>query len=198
MQRLVFQEYIGGQKSPLKRGAYRTCYIFYILVCKAKEKKLVLLANNAKIRTVMRVSEQALQQIKDAITTAVTAFPADVEALPMTDIIVQVSQDSGEFVVSDDDNNELCRMNIAEWSNYSGEDFYGDIQPVLRRCINEQRETLLQAAIMKPFSILLVDDDGETVADLYTVEDDTVVLDDEMIRKIDEDLDDFLDKLMKE
>ena len=89
-------------------------------------------------------------------------------------------------------------MNIAEWSNYSGEDFYGDIQPVLRRCINEQRETLLNAAIMKPYSILLLDDDGETVADLYTVEDDTVVLDDEMIRKIDEDLDDFLDKLMKE
>ncbi len=156
------------------------------------------MANNAKIRTAMRVSEQALQQIKDAITTAVTAFPADVEALPMTDILVQASQDSGEFVVSDDDNNELCRMNIAEWSNYSGEDFYGDIQPVLRRCINEQRETLLNAAIMKPYSILLLDDDGETVADLYTVEDDTVVLDDEMIRKIDEDLDDFLDKLMKE
>lgn len=146
----------------------------------------------------MKVSEQALQQIRDAITTAIAAFPTDVEALAMTDIIVQVFQDSGELVLSDDDNNELCRMNIAEWSNFAGEDFYNEIQPVLRRCINDVRDTLLNAAIMKPYSVLLVDDDGETLADLYTVADDTVVLDDEMIRKIDEDLDDFLDKLMKE
>ena len=57
---------------------------------------------------------------------------------------------------------------------------------------------LLDAGIMKPYDILLVNDEGETVANLYCVEEDTVVLDDEMIRKIDDDLDNFLKKLMEE
>ena len=51
---------------------------------------------------------------------------------------------------------------------------------------------------MKPYDILLVNDEGETVANLYCVEEDTVVLDNEMIRKIDDDLDNFLKKLMEE
>ena len=41
-------------------------------------------------------------------------------------------------------------------------------------------------------------DEGETAANLYCVEEDTVVLDNEMIRKIDDDLDNFLKKLMEE
>lgn len=146
----------------------------------------------------MKASEQTLRQIKEALAAAAKCYPPTGEAMPITDLTVQASQDTGDLAVSDDDNRELSRVNITEWAGCDSENFYGEIQPVITRCINGERTALLNAGIMKPYSILLADDDGETVADLYTVAEDTVVLDDDMIRKIDEDLDAFLEKLMKE
>ena len=134
-----------------------------------------------------------MEQIKSVISQALGAFPHSDEALPMTDILIQANQDSGELVVSDDENNELARAVINE-----DEDFYNGILADLRRAVGDMHAQLLDAGIMKPYDILLVNDEGETVANLYCVEEDTVVLDNEMIRKIDDDLDNFLKKLMEE
>ena len=92
-----------------------------------------------------------------------------------------ISQALGAFPHSDED-----------------EDFYNGILADLRRAVGDMHAQLLDAGIMKPYDILLVNDEGETVANLYCVEEDTVVLDNEMIRKIDDDLDNFLKKLMEE
>ena len=146
----------------------------------------------------MKASEHTQQQIKSVILQAIGAFPPSDEAMPMTDILIQANPDTGEIAVSDDDNNELARTVAEDLAGNAQDDFYEELQPVLRRCIAGLHTQLLNAAIMKPYDILLVNEDGETVANLYCVEADTVVLDDEMIRKIDDDLDNFLEKLMKE
>ena len=146
----------------------------------------------------MKASEHTLEQIKSVISQAFGAFPHSDEALPMTDILIQANRDSGELVVSDDENNGLARAVIEEWIGNEDNDFYDKIRPVLNHVIGKLRPQLLDAGIMKPYDFLLVNDESETIADLYCVEEDTVVLDDEMIRKIDEDLDDFLKKLMEE
>ena len=145
----------------------------------------------------MKASERTLEQIKSVIMQALGAFPPSDEAMPMTDILVQANPDTGEITVSDDDNNELARTVAEDLAENSQGGFYEELQPVLRRCIAALHTQLLNAGIMKPYDILLVNEDGETVANLYCVEADTVVLDDEMIRKIDEDLDNFLEKLME-
>ncbi len=146
----------------------------------------------------MKASEHTQEQIKDVILQAIGAFPPSGEAMPMTDLLIQANPDTGEMTVCDDDNNELARTVAEELAGNAPDDFYEELQPVLRRCIAGLHTQLLNAGIMKPYDILLVNEDGETVANLYCVEADTVVLDDEMIRKIDEDLDNFLEKLMKE
>ncbi len=146
----------------------------------------------------MKASEHTLEQIKSVIMQALGAFPPSDEAMPMTDILIQANPDTGEITVSDDDNNELARTVVEDFAENSQDGFYEELQPVLRRCIGELHTQLLNAGIMKPYDILLANEDGETVANLYCVEADTVVLDDEMIRKIDEDLDNFLEKLMEE
>lgn len=145
----------------------------------------------------MKASEHTLEQIKDVILQAIGAFPPCEETMPMTDILIQANPDTGEITVSDDDNNELARTVAEDLVENAQDGFYGELQPVLRRCIASLHTQLLNAGIMKPYDILLVNEDGETVANLYCVEDDTVVLDEDMIRKIDEDLDNFLEKLMK-
>lgn len=147
----------------------------------------------------MKVGDQTKHLIKSAIKTTIDTFaPSADEALQVTDITIQVNQETGDLVTLDDGGAELARVNIEEWAGNTSENFYDEIQPVLRRTIGEMQQQLLEARIMKPYSILLADDEGDTLADLYTVEEDTVVLDDEMIREFDEDLDSFLDSLMND
>ena len=71
----------------------------------------------------MKASEHTLEQIKSVISQALGAFPHSDEALPMTDILIQANQDSGELVVSDDENNELARAVIEEFAGNEDEDF---------------------------------------------------------------------------
>jgi hypothetical protein len=53
-------------------------------------------------------------------------------------------------------------------------------------------------AILKPFSFVLEDEDKESLEELYLVDDDTAILHEELMVDLDKDLDDFLDKLLKE
>lgn len=51
---------------------------------------------------------------------------------------------------------------------------------------------------MKPYSFVLVDDDKETVAELLLIDDeDTLFLNDELLKGLDEELDSFLKDLLE-
>ncbi len=51
---------------------------------------------------------------------------------------------------------------------------------------------------MKPYSFVLVDEDRETVAELLLVDDeDTLLLNDELLKGLDEELDAFLKDLLE-
>lgn len=52
--------------------------------------------------------------------------------------------------------------------------------------------------VLKPFSFVLEDDDKETVEELFVVDDDNICLTDSLLKGMDEDLDSFFSKLMKE
>ena len=62
----------------------------------------------------------------------------------------------------------------------------------------QKTEKIEQMSILKPFSFVLEDDDKETIEDLYLVDDDTAILHEELMADLDKDLDDFLDKLLKD
>jgi hypothetical protein len=53
-------------------------------------------------------------------------------------------------------------------------------------------------SVLKPYSFVLEDDDREHVAELYLVDDETVIIDKELMAGLDEDLDHFLDDLLKD
>ena len=55
-----------------------------------------------------------------------------------------------------------------------------------------------QMSILKPFSFVLENDDKESVEELYLVDDETVIIDPDLMEGLDEDLDAFLEKLLKE
>ena len=51
--------------------------------------------------------------------------------------------------------------------------------------------------ILKPYSFVLEDDEKETVAELYVADDDTIIIGGDLMEGLNEDLDNFLDNLLK-
>ena len=51
--------------------------------------------------------------------------------------------------------------------------------------------------ILKPYSFVLVDEDRETVAELLLIDDDTLLVNDELLKGLDEELDTFLKELLE-
>ena len=144
----------------------------------------------------MKPTSQTIQQIERALRKVAAKYPPGREDLLLTDIHLQVKAESGELLAFNDDDEELTRCVIEQWIGNQDEDFYAEVTPVLRQCIQNMRDMLETLCILKPYSFVLVDEDKETVSDLYLVDDDTLILDGELLKGLDEDLDAFLKNLL--
>ena len=145
----------------------------------------------------MNISEQTFQQIDRAIRKIVDKYPTTVEATLMTDIHIRVNQETGEMVAFNDDDNEINRCVVEQWINNADDNFYEKIAFVIRKCLDKQKDMIEQMSILKPFSFVLENDDKESVEELYLVDDETVIIDPDLMEGLGEDLDAFLEKLLK-
>ena len=145
----------------------------------------------------MNISEQTLQQIDRAIRKIVDKYPTTVEATLMTDIHIRVTQETGEMVAYNDDEVEINRCVVEQWINNADDNFYEKIAFVIRKCLDKQKDMIEQMSILKPFSFVLENDDKESVEELYLVDDETVIIDPDLMEGLGEDLDAFLEKLLK-
>ena len=146
----------------------------------------------------MNTNEQTLQQIERAIRKIADKFPATEEASIMTDIHIRVNQETGEMVAFNDDDNEINRCVVEQWINNTEDNFYEQIVSVIRKSLMKHKDIIEQMSILKPFSFVLENDDKESVEELYLVDDETVIIDPDLMEGLDEDLDAFLEKLLKE
>ena len=140
------------------------------------------------------------KQIQRALRHVAERFPQGSEPV-LTDIILRVFPHSGEVRFYDDEDRELMRIVIEEWIHGSkDEDFYQKVTPVLRSAIEEIRTSVIDnMAVLHPFSFVMQDEDGETLTDLYIVDDEeTTIISSDLLDGVDRDLDDFFHKLMEE
>ena len=144
----------------------------------------------------MKATEQAVQQIERTINKVADKFPPAIEATLMTDIHFRANQETGELVAFDDNDKEITRTVIEQWINNTDDDFYDSITSTIRKCLERQYNKIEKMSVIKPFSFVLEDEDKETVAELYIIDGDTVIIDPEMMTDLDKDLDDFLVKLL--
>ncbi len=145
----------------------------------------------------MKATEQTIQQINRALRKTAEKFPSSVEASMMTDIHLRVSQESGELKSFDDDDNELMRCVVEQWIDNKDDDFYEDVASAIKSCIESQKDLLDGLSILKPYSFVLEDDDQEPIQELYVVDDDIAIIDPLSMDTFGNDLDEFLDKLLK-
>jgi hypothetical protein len=146
----------------------------------------------------MNISEQTLQQIDRAIRKVSEKFPATEEAELMTDIHIRVAQETGELTVFNDNDEEITRCIVEQWINNGDDDFYEAIAPVLRKSIEKNKKLVEGMSILKPFSLVLENDDKESVAELYLVDDEMIIIDPDLMKDLDEDLNSFLENLLKD
>lgn len=146
----------------------------------------------------MKPTEQTLQQISRALKKIAQKFPPHDEPSLLTDIHLRVSQDSGELVAFDDEDQEITRCVIEQWIDNKEENFYTQVTNLLRNETKKMGDTIDSMGIMKPFCFVLEDEDKTTVSDLYLADDDTVIIGDDLMKGLDKDLDSFFEKLMAE
>lgn len=146
----------------------------------------------------MKTSEQTIQQIERAIKKVADKFPSSEEATIFTDIHIRVNQETGELVAFNDDDQEITRVIVEKWINNQDDNFYNEVAKQLRKCIEHAKDLVENLAIIRPYSFVLEDEDKENIAELYVVDDDTIIIDPDLMEGLDEDLNDFLDKLLKD
>lgn len=147
----------------------------------------------------MKLSQSSLSQLGNTIKKAVSRYNCACEQTIVTDIHLQANPTSGELVIFNDEDEELARTTIEEWINYEGEDFNSDTERTLSTLLNEMKSVgdFDKMTNLKPFSFVLVDEDKETLAELLLIDDDTLMVSDELLKGLDEELDEFLKKLLE-
>ena len=146
----------------------------------------------------MTANEQTYQQIERALRKAASKFLPLTDSLPLTDIYLQVKQESGELLVFDDDDHELTRCVVEEWIGNSDEHFYDEVQPILITALTRLKEVTEHVAVLKPYSYVLMGEDYETIADLYLVDDETLLVSGDLMQGLEEDLEHFWQQLCAE
>lgn len=148
----------------------------------------------------MEITEQTILQVERFIKKVAQKFPTveESEASLLTDIHIRVSQDSGEMLAFDVDDVEITRCVVEQWIDCKDENFYDEIADCLRGLLRKNAEIIDNLGLLKPYSFVLEDDDKQHLGELYLADDDTIILGGDLMQNLDQDLDGFLDELLKD
>ncbi len=148
----------------------------------------------------MKLSTSSHTLVVSCIQEALNKYQAGCTTHVITDIHIQVNMESGQLLISDDDDTVLAEQQIPEWESANPENFYTDAEIALKRALNQLREAgaLEPLKILKPYSFVLEDDAKETVAELLMMDDEeTLFLNDDLLKGLDEELNTFLKDLLE-
>lgn len=146
----------------------------------------------------MTATEQTKQSLERFFNKIAQKLPSCDEPSLMSDIHVRVSQESGDVMAFDDDENEITRCVVEPWIDNKEDDFYDKVTSQLRQQMTAMRQVVEGLGVMKPYSYVLEDDDKDSIAELYVVDDDTIIVGGDLMDGLDEDLDYFFNQLMDE
>ena len=139
--------------------------------------------------------------VKELLLEAVEKIKAR-GTVTLSDLYVSVGFDDLTLAVYDDDEALLVQGSIDEWDalKEDPETFDERVAASLRRALRDREVTdaIESLDVIRPFSVVLVDDEFEVKEELLRLDEDNLVLDDEFVKNIDRELDDFLDKLLED
>lgn len=148
----------------------------------------------------MKLSAQSHLSIVNAVKKALGGYFSEEEKNVVTDIHLQPVLETGELVIYNDEEEVLSQAVIKDWVECNPEEFYLSIESTLKEILGQLREEGLfnKLNIMRPYSMVLIDEEKETVAELLLIDDDeTLFINDELLKGLDEELNLFLKNLLE-
>ena len=146
--------------------------------------------NNSKVQTV----------IEAAFQTAIDRLAADTAGNLLSDLYVQVDQETGELQIYDEEEHLIEKTIIYDWVNSqeAEEQFVKRVVGILKNVLATfaTKNSFDAPRFLKPLSVSLTDEDFVVVEELMFLDDDLLRLDDPLLQNLDKDLDDFLAKLL--
>lgn len=156
----------------------------------------------------VKLSEQSRSLLESVLQTLVDRYGSPCAEPVLTDFHFHASQETGDLTVTDDDGTRIGCVNVVEWCSSDSSDTTDDdaaeafhhlvrtqLTDVLSRFNKEG--ALENLSVWKPYSFVLVDDDFETLCDLLLISDDTLIVTGQLLQGLDEELNDFLENLLK-
>lgn len=119
------------------------------------------------------------------------------EETKVTDFHIYVDSNNGDVNIMDDDDRSLARVHILEWEGEQNEEVF---EKELRTILSElyEKGEFDSLNITKPYSFVLTDEDQQSIVDLLIVDNDTIILSEDLLEGFDEEMNDFLKKLLEE
>ena len=146
----------------------------------------------------MSISKQSREALLDAILS-ITNNLGRAENATVTDLYFQLDRTTGVITIFDDDDSELAQATIAEWKDDTQEQPVSIEKTLRAELVQMQKVGLFDKInILKPYSCTLVDENKEAIVDLIYIDDDTLVLDSELLQGLDEEMNEFLKYLLEE
>ena len=145
----------------------------------------------------MKQAEQTQLQIERFVRKIIQKFPQTDDLCTMTDIHIRASQESGDLMAFDDDDEEITRCVVDEWIENKSDNFNNEASVQLQTILHKLSGEIENMGIMKPFSSVLEDDEKENVAELFLVDDDIMIVGNELMSSLEDDLNTFLEDLLK-
>ena len=144
----------------------------------------------------MKATEQTILQVERVINKIAQKYPKGDEVSVLTDIHIRVSQDTGEMLAFEDDEQEITRCVVEQWIDSKDENFYTSVAHILQNSLRKLSEVVDGMGILKPYSFILENDDKDHVAELYLSDDDTIIIGGDLMQNLDKDLDAWMKEIL--
>ena len=147
----------------------------------------------------MKLNKNSYTSIASVIQDALKKYASMENRSVVTDIYLQPDMQSGELSVFNDDDELLASLVIDEWMNVNPEEFQSGCELDLKKVLNQLSSdgAFASLPIMKPYSFVMVDAEKEILAELMIVDDEeTMFLNDELLKGLDDELNAFLKDLL--
>lgn len=149
-------------------------------------------ANNAKVQSI----------IETAFLSAIEKLTKDENGSLISDLFVQADAESGELQIFDENEKLIEKNVIFDWVNSPDDEnafnkkVAASVKAVLT--ILSTKNIFDHPRFLKPLSISLTDEDFVVIEELLFLDDEMLRLDDPLLKDLDEDLDNFLAKLLSD
>ncbi len=151
----------------------------------------------------MAASPSQVQAVLESfLTSAIQKMTGDAGPGQISDIYLQADPESGELQVYDEGENLVDKTIIFDWVNNSeGEEAFNKrVVAAVKQALSAlaARKVFENPHFVKPFSISLTDESFVVIEELLFLGDETLRLDDPILKDLDAELDDFFAKLLSD